>query len=60
MNARSDEALGRDVLNAFSRCSVHTDRLTSTVSCIYASQGLHGRDSVVFERDLNTMLWFSP
>ena len=54
-----DEALGRDVLNAFSRCFVHADRLTSTISCIYASQELHGRDSVGFERDLNTMVWFT-
>ena len=54
-----DRALGRDVLNAFSRCFVHADRLRSTVSCIYASQELHGRDSVAFDRDLNTMVWFT-
>jgi hypothetical protein len=54
-----DETLGRDVLNAFSRCFVHADRLTSTVSCIHASQQLHGRESVAFERDLNTMMWFT-
>lgn len=54
-----DQVLGRDVLNAFSRCFVHVDRLTSTVSCIYASQQLHGRDSVAFGRDLNTMVWFT-
>ena len=54
-----DEALRRDVLNAFSRCFVHSDRLTSTISCIYASQELNGRDSVAFERYLNTMVWFT-
>lgn len=54
-----DQVLGRDVLHAFSRCFVHVDRLTSTVSCIYASQQLHGRDSVAFGRDLNTMVWFT-
>ena len=52
-------SLGRDVLNAFSRCFVHVDRLTSTISCIYASGELHGRDSVAFERDQNTMVWFT-
>ncbi len=54
-----DQALGRDVLNAFSRCFVHADRLTSTISCIYASQKLHGHESVAFARDLNTMVWFT-
>lgn len=54
-----EEAFGRDVLNAFSRCFVHADRLTSTVSCIYASEKLHSRDSVAFERDLNSMVWFT-
>jgi hypothetical protein len=52
-------ALGRDVLNAFSRCFVHADRLTSIVSCIHASEKLHTRDSVGFERDLNSMVWFT-
>ena len=33
-----EDALGRDVLNAFSRCFVHCDRLTSTISCIHASE----------------------
>lgn len=54
-----EQVLGRDVLNAFSRCFVQADRLTSTVSCIHASESLHGRDSVAFERDLNTMVWFT-
>jgi hypothetical protein len=54
-----DQAFGRDVLNAFSRCFVHADRLTSTTSCIHASEQLHSRDSVGFERDLNSMVWFT-
>jgi hypothetical protein len=53
------EVLGKDVLNAFSRCFVHADRLTSTISCIHASQRLYGRAAVAFERDLNTMVWFT-
>jgi hypothetical protein len=54
-----EKVLGRDVLNAFSRCFVHSDRLTSTISCIHTSETVHGRDSVAFERDLNTMVWFT-
>jgi len=51
--------LGRDVLNAFSRCFIHADRLTSTISCIHVSESLHGRDSIAFGRDLNTMVRFT-
>jgi SEC-C motif-containing protein len=54
-----EDALGRDVLNGFCRCFIHADRLTSTISCIYASQQLHGRDSVAFGRDLHSMVWFT-
>jgi len=54
-----EQLLGRDVVNAFCRCFVHADRLTSTISCIHASESVHGRDSVAFERDLNTMVWFT-
>jgi len=54
-----DAALGRDVLNAFSRCFVHADRLTSMTSCIHASEKLHTRNAVAFERDLNSMVWFT-
>ena len=56
---RFEAALGREVLSVFSRCFVHADRLISTVSCTYASQQLHGRDSVAFGRDLHTMVWFT-
>lgn len=59
-NAKHFEArLGREVLCGFCRCFVHADRLTSTVSSIYASQRLHGRDSIAFGRDLHTMVWFT-
>ncbi len=54
-----DEVLTQDVLNAFCRCFVHSDRLTSTTSCIAASAQLHGKDSIVFSRDLLTMVWFT-
>ena len=49
-----DEVLTRDVLNAFCRCFVHSDRLTSTTTCIDASEQLHGKDSIAFGRDLLT------
>ena len=52
-------ALGREVLNAFCRCFVHSDRLTSTISCIYASEQHHGRDSTAHGRDHVSMVWFS-
>lgn len=54
-----EQLIGRDVVNAFCRCFVHADRLTSTISCIHASLSLNGRDSVRFERDLNSMVWFT-
>ena len=54
-----DEVLTRDVLNAFCCCFVHSDRLTSTTTCIAASEQLHGKDSIVFDRDLLTMVWFT-
>ena len=54
-----EEVLERDVLNAFCRCFVHSDRLTSTISCMYASEQLHGRDSIAFGRDLLAMVWFT-
>ena len=54
-----DEVLTRDVLNAFCCCFVHSDRLTSTTTCIASSEQLHGKDSIVFERDLITMVWFT-
>ncbi len=54
-----DEVLGRDVLNAFCRCFVHADRLNSITSCMYASEQHHGRDSVAYGRDLDTLMWFT-
>ena len=46
-------------MNAFCRCFVHSDRLTSTMSCTYASEQHHGRDSIAFGRDLVSMVWFT-
>ena len=54
-----DEALGRDVLNAFCRCFVHADRLNSAISCMYTSEQHHGRASIVHKRDVHTLLWFT-
>ena len=54
-----EEALGREVLNAFCRCFVHSDRLTSLISCIHASGELHGRDSTAHTRDHLSMIWFT-
>ena len=54
-----DEVLTRDVMNAFCRCFVHADRLTSTTTCTDVSEKLHGKDSIVFARDLLAMLWFT-
>ena len=56
---RLDEAIGRDILNAFCRCFVHVDRLTSAISGAYTSQQQHGIASVAHPRDLNMMVWFS-
>ncbi len=54
-----EATLGRDVLREFCRCFVHAERLTSTVSSMYASQKLHGRESVAFGRDLQVLVWFT-
>ena len=54
-----EKALGRDVVNAFCRCFVHSDRLTSAISCTDASEQHHGRDSTAFGRDLLSMVWFT-
>ena len=53
-----EERLGRDALNAFCRCCVHANRLNGIVSCMYTSEQFHGRDSVAFWRDQDTLLWF--
>ena len=54
-----ENALGRDVVNAFCRCFVHSDRLTSTISCTFTSEQYHGRDSTAHGRDHMTMCWFT-
>ena len=56
---RFDEVFGRDVLSAFCRCFVHVDRLNSLISCMHTSQQHHGRDSLAYTRDLNTLVWFT-
>ena len=54
-----EKALGRDVLNAFCRCFVHADRLTSMTSGTYASEHHHGRESTAYQRDHMSMFWFT-
>ena len=54
-----EKALGREVLNAFCRCFVHSERLTSTISCIHASAQCHGRESTAHSRDHLSMVWFT-
>ncbi len=54
-----EKALGREVVNAFCRCFIHSDRLTSTISCSHASEQHHGRDSTAYGRDLTSMVWFT-
>ena len=56
---RFDEVFGRPVLSAFCRCFVHVDRLNSLISCMHTSEQFHGRDSVAYARDLNTLVWFT-
>ena len=56
---RFDEVFGRSVLNAFCRCFVHVDRLNSLISCMHTSEQYHGRNSVAYSRDLNTLVWFT-
>ena len=54
-----EEVLTRNVLNAFCRCFIQSDRLLSATTCIDASEKLNGKDSVVFGRDLIAMVWFT-
>ena len=56
---RFDEVFDRRVLNAFCRCFVHVNRLNSMISCMYTSEQYHGRQSVAYARDLNTLMWFT-
>jgi hypothetical protein len=51
--------LGADVVNAFCRCFVHGDRLTSLISFAYVSLKHHGESSRGFTRNLQTMVWFA-
>jgi hypothetical protein len=46
-------------MNAFCRCFIHADRLTSMVSFAYLSEERYGRDSVAFGRNLHVMVWFT-
>jgi hypothetical protein len=40
-----EQRLGSDVVNAFSRCFVHGDRLTSLMGCWDLSERHYGKDS---------------
>lgn len=52
------EALGPDVVAAFARCFVHTDRLVSLTSFAYHSLKEYAEKSPAFGRNLQTMVWF--
>ena len=54
-----EKALGRDVVNAFCRCFVHSDRLTSIINCDYVSGQYYGTDSTAYGRDHMSMVWFT-
>jgi hypothetical protein len=53
------QTLGCDVINAFCRCFVHDDRLTSLLSFAYLNQQHHEETSPGFTRNLQTMAWFT-
>lgn len=53
------ERLGPDVVRAFCCCFVHADRLTSLISFGFLSQQHYGRDAIGFNRNLQTMVWFT-
>jgi len=57
--ARLRQAVGPDVMNAFCRCFVHADRLTSLIGFASSSEERYGNDSPPFHRDLQTMVWFA-
>jgi hypothetical protein len=53
------DRLGADVMAAFSRCFIHADRLASMVSFAYISLQRYGKESIAFNRNLHTMVWFT-
>lgn len=53
------ERLGPDVVRAFCCCFVHADRLTSLISFGFLSQQHYGRDAIAFDRNLQSMVWFT-
>jgi hypothetical protein len=57
--AKFDQALGTEVLAAFARCFVQTDRLVSLVSFAHISSEKYGDKTTAFARDLHTMVWFT-
>ncbi len=54
-----EQRLGMDVVNAFSRCFVHTDRLTSLKEFWELSERHYRQDSWLLERDRHTIVWFA-
>ena len=57
--ARLRSIRGPDVTNAFCHCFVHADRLTSLIGFACLSEERYGKDSPPFQRDLQTMIWFT-
>lgn len=52
------EKVGDEVLASLCACFVHTDRLTSLITFMYASLQHYAEDTVVHSRNLHTMVWF--
>ena len=50
--------VGDDAINAFCRCFVHADRLTSLIGFAHFSEREYGQSAPAFHRDLQTMVWF--
>ena len=51
------QLVGPDVINSFTRCFVHTNRLTSLLQFGRFSAEKYGQASPAFERDLQTVVW---
>lgn len=56
--AKLSDAIGGDVMQAFARCFVHSDRLVSLTHLGALSAQSFPQASVTHTRNLHTMLWF--
>lgn len=53
------EALGPEVFNAFCRCFVHADRLSSLITFAYLSRMQYSPSTRGFARNLQSLVWFT-